>query len=301
MAFLETITVGEAPNRIFVIEWDNVPPFEAEPEDAVTFEVQLFEGSNDIVFLYEDVVSFEHSHGRSATIGLQSEAQAVSLQYSCNHPAVNDATGLVFPHPVKSNDELGQDAVVAREGTAISKAKGRVSELLINLNQHGATTLPDLRTQWLNQSPQLMTDWRWLDLTGDGRDDLILLWRGTAQHPELTQLLVLSPDNAGHLNLQFNQRLSTRQESFSQLTVLETADLTHDDAPDILLHDTLSNKLLLLTHTRGQIDLIPVPEQCTGKLAVLDSDNDGRLEIARDGCAQGRLLLDWNGRSFSTK
>ena len=299
--FLETTTVGEAPNRIFVIEWDDVPPFQAEPEDAITFEVQLFEGSNDIVFLYEDVISFEHSNGRSATIGLQSEAQGVSLQYSCNHSAINDNSGLAFPHPEKPNADLGQEVVIEREAMAVPQAKGHLATLITQLDQHGPTILADLRNQWLSQSPQLITDWRWLDLTGNGRDDLILLWRGTAQHPELAQLVVLAPDDTGQMAAQFNQRLSNREVSLAQMTILETADLTHDSNPDILLHDPSSNQLLLLTTIRGQLDLVTIPEQCTGQLAVVDTDDDGRLEIARDGCQNGRLVLTWNGRSFIPK
>ncbi|MCB8943002.1 MAG: hypothetical protein H6658_04540 [Ardenticatenaceae bacterium] len=299
--YLETITVGEAPNRIFVIEWDNIPPFQAEPEDAVTFEVQLFEGSHDIVFLYEDVLSFERSNGRSATIGLQSEAQGVSLQYSCDRPAMNDAAGLYFPHPAAPNNDLGLDVVIEQEITAVPQAKGHINELLTSLAQHGPASLTDLRHHWLSQTPQLITDWHWLDLAGNGRNDLILLWRGTAQQPELTQLVVLTPDEAGQMSVQLNQRLATRQETFAQLTMAATADLTHDNNPDVLLHDAASGQLLLLTHTRGQLDLIPVPEQCTGKLAVVDSDGDGRWEIARDGCEGGRVVLAWNGRSFTTK
>ena len=42
--FLEYELVGEAPNRIFVLEWDNIPRF-GDPDDRVTFAVQLFEES----------------------------------------------------------------------------------------------------------------------------------------------------------------------------------------------------------------------------------------------------------------
>ena len=299
--YLETTTVGDAPNRIFVIEWDNIPPFQAEPEDAVTFEVQLFEGSNDIVFLYEDVISFERSNGRSATIGLQSEAQGVSLQYGCNRPLINNNSGLYFPHPAQSNEDLGQDVVIDTEVTNVPQAKGHVVQLITSLDRFGSTVLTDLRNRWLSQTPSRVTAWRWLDLAGNGRDDLVILWRGTSQHPELAQLVVLSPDDVGQMTYQFDQRLSSREEALPRITIFETADLTHDGNPDVLLHDPSSNQLLLLTHTREQFDLVPVPEQCEGNLAVLDSDGDGRLEIARDGCPQGRLVLDWNGRSFTAK
>ena len=299
--FLETTTVGEPPNRIFVVEWDNIPPFQAEPEDAVTFEVQLFEDSNHIVFLYEDAISFERSNGRSATIGLQSEAQGVSLQYSCNRPTINDAAGLYFPHPEEPNEDLGQEVIIDRENVAEPQAKGHVVELITNLERYGPTTLIDLRNHWLSQTPPRVTDWRWLDLTGNGRDELVLLWRGTAQHPELAQIVVLSSDDTGQVTYQFDQRLSTRQEALARIAIFETADLTHDHDPDLLLHDPDSGQLLLLTNTNDELELLVIPEQCTGSLAIVDVNNDGRLQIARDGCPQDRLVLDWNGRSFTTK
>jgi hypothetical protein len=296
--YLEYETVGEAPNRLFVIEWDNVPPFQAEPEDAVTFEVQLFEGSNDIVFLYEDVISLERSNGRSATIGLQSEAQGISLQYGCNQPVVANTTGLYFPHPSEPNPDLGQEVVIQGETVRDIQAKGDVAELITNLERQGPTVLTQLRNHWLSQSPARLTEWRWADVVGNGRDDLILLWHSTSQHPELTQLVLLSADETGRMVVLFDQHLSSRQKAISQIAIVATADLTYDDKPDMLLHDEATNQLFVLTTARDVIELVTVPERCTGQLAVVDSNEDGRLEIARDGCPGGRVVLVWNGRTF---
>ena len=297
--FLEYDTVGEAPNRIFVIEWDNIPPFQAEPEDAVTFEVQLFEGSNDIVFLYEDVISLERSNGRSATIGLQSEAQGTALQYGCDRPVVADATGLYFPHPADPNQDLGQEVVIEGQAETRVQAKGDVAELIASLERDGPMVLTQLRNHWLSQSPARMTEWRWADMTGDGRDDLTLLWHSTSQYPELTQLIVLAPDETGRLVVLLDEHLSSRQEVVSQIAIVAAADLTHDDQADILLQDKVTNQLFLLATTGGLPGLTAVPERCTGNLAVLDTNDDGRLEIARDGCQAGRVIMGWNSRSFS--
>jgi hypothetical protein len=136
-------------------------------------------------------------------------------------------------------------------------------------------------------------------MTGDGRDDLILLWHSTSQYPELTQLAVLAPDETGSMVVLFDQRLSSRQEAFSQIAIVATADLSHDGRTDILLHDEVTNQLFLLATGEGALDLMAVPERCSGNLAVLDANGDGRLEIARDGCQEGRVVLGWDGRSFS--
>jgi hypothetical protein len=299
VGYLEYDTVGTAPDRIFVVEWDAIPPFQADLEDVVTFEVQLFEGSNDIVFLYEDVQAFEHEKGRSATIGLQSELQGLSLQYSCNQPVVADTAGLYFPHPEKPNREVGQETVIQRDANRTIQAKGDVADLITRLDQEGPPVLSQLRSHWLSQSPARATEWRWADVTGNGRDDLIFLWHSTVQYPHLSQLVILGQDATGQMNLLFDQRLSTREESFVQMAIVETADLTHDNQPDILLQDEHRHQLFLLTYTKETFDLITVPQRCDGSLAVLDVDGDGRLEIARDGCEGGRVLLGWNGRGFT--
>ena len=298
---MEYETVGEAPNRIFVIEWDNIPPFQAEPEDAVTFEVQLFEGSNDIVFLYEDVISLERSNGRSATIGLQSEVQGTALQYGCNQPVIADATGLYLPHPPEPNRDLGQEVVIEGVAQRGFQAKGDLADLIASLERQGPSALSRLRNHWLSQTPARLTDWRWADMTGNGRDELVLLWRSTKEHPQLTQLVVLSPDETGQMIVLLDQHFSSRQDSFSQITIVDTADLTYDGQPDVLLHDEATHQLFLLTLTRGTLGLNAVPERCNGNLAVLDTNDDGRLEIARDGCPDGRVVVGWNGRAFSSQ
>jgi len=136
-------------------------------------------------------------------------------------------------------------------------------------------------------------------VTGDGRDDLVLLWHSTSQYPQLTQLVVLAPDERGRLAVLFDEYLSSRQEAVSQIAIVAAADLTHNDRADILLHDEATNQLYLLATTGDLPALIAVPERCTGNLAVLDTNDDGRLEIARDGCQAGRVIMGWNGRSFS--
>src|SRR5262249_52751889 len=70
---ITTRTVGNAPNRQFVVEWSNMSILDEDGKDlnaSLTFEAVLFEGSNDIQFMYNSV-SGSRSDGSSATIGLQ--------------------------------------------------------------------------------------------------------------------------------------------------------------------------------------------------------------------------------------
>jgi hypothetical protein len=236
--YLETAVFGAAPARVFVVEWDNVPYHGSD--EGLSFAVHLFEGSNDIVFLYEDVTTAGESNGRSATIGLQSEAAGISLQYSCDQASVSDASGRHFPYPAAPNPAvtLPHQSVPGADHplpTTTISAKGEVATLLNALNQQGLTAVAQLQRHWLSQTPPRMSEWARVDLDGNGREELILLWRGPAQHPELSQLVVLTPDEAGQMRLWLDHRFAARTGPTPQFTLGKVTDLTGDNQPDLLL------------------------------------------------------------------
>ncbi|MCA9919019.1 MAG: hypothetical protein KC445_13750, partial [Anaerolineales bacterium] len=182
--YLQYDVIGEAPDRIFVLEWDDVPVF-GNPDDRVTFAVQLFEESQDILFLYEDVTLLNGNSGGSATIGIQSEAQGVALQFGCNQPVVANASRIRFTEPEEANRDLGLATLALPLTTSSPQtyAKGDIPDLIDQLNLQGGAALPAMHTRWLSQNPPLSARWQWLDLTGDGQDDLLLVRGSTAQYP----------------------------------------------------------------------------------------------------------------------
>lgn len=291
--YLETAVVGEEPNRIFVVEWDSVPRFETG--EPVTFEVQLFEGSHNIVFLYQQVQQSEGGNGRQATIGIQSEAQGLALQFGCNLPVVSDASQLQFSHPDNPNGEVGLAALPALpERTTAVTAKGDTAELLRQLDLRGEVALADLRKAWLAQNPPLITSWERADLTGNGREELIIVRHSTVQQPHLSQVIVVASAETGQRSLLFDQALSTRAQALARVEIEYVGDLTADDQADILLAAPDSGHLLLLTAVNGSLELLPVPLQCSGSLTVQQA------EIVRDQCGgNGRVRTFWNGQAFS--
>lgn len=294
--YLETAVVGEAPHRIFVVEWDDVPRYGDNPDDRVTFSVQLFEGSHDIVFFYEEVATLVDGNGRSATIGLQSAAQGLALQYSCDQAAVSNSRRLYFPHPERANADLGQENVLYRpqERDGLT-AKGEIPALITALNQRGPAVMAAMQRQWLNQQPQRLSEWVWL-ADGNGRSHLLLLWRGPQTRPDLTQLILLSPDDAGQMRLQFNHRFLSREEAVVDLKLVETADLTADGLLDVLLHDGVNGRSYLFTIHTNSPTLHTLPETCAGGLTIQNS------VIIRSGCqTPGRLPVYWNGVAFTTE
>lgn len=295
--YLETEVVGEAPNRIFVIEWDNIPRYGSD-DDRVTFAVQLFEESGNILFLYEDVTLFEGNNGGSATIGLQSAAQGLALQYSCNQPTVANATRILFPHPAQPNGDLGLATAVIPPGETAVQAKGVIAETAAALTAQGRAALPRLRAHWLSQQPQRQTAWAWADLTGNGRDDLIVSWRGPADQPALTELAVFTANGDGRYTPALSLAPSTRTRPVAELAIVAVQDLTGDGLPDgLLASDDGQSQVILAGNDDNTVQVRSLPQQCRGSMGVVD--HAGKPAIVRDGCGtDARLFVQWNGRAF---
>src|SRR5690606_2610545 len=88
-------TVGSAPHRTFVIEWYNRPHF--SNTGSGTFELVLYEGTNNIKYQYQDVVfgSASYDYGISASVGIR-ESGTNYLQYSYNLAVIEDNLAICF-------------------------------------------------------------------------------------------------------------------------------------------------------------------------------------------------------------
>ncbi|MBK8431221.1 MAG: hypothetical protein IPL28_07985 [Chloroflexi bacterium] len=101
VGYLEYEVVGTAPERIYVLEWDDIPLYSTG--ELVTFEVQLHEAGNNIFMLYQNV---DLASGRDAVVAIQSEQQGLALTYSCLQPALANGLQLGFLHPEEANPAL---------------------------------------------------------------------------------------------------------------------------------------------------------------------------------------------------
>jgi hypothetical protein len=302
--YLKTAVYNTAPNRIFIVEWERVPRYAPIPADGehITFAVQLFEGSNDIVFHYPDVTLLRDGNGRSATIGLQSENQGLALQYGCNQSMVADPSAIYFPHPGTPNTEIGQTAVI--EQGAIDPqtlaTKGLAADLLAQLDPRQPEQLVRWQRHWLQQTPPRQSEWGWLDMTGNGRNELFVTWYGRAGQPHLTQLLLVAPDEAGNHQLLWQQGATSSRsgDGPARLNITTRADLTHDGRTDLLLYDPDNQRHWLLTQATGQFDLHPLPDQCAGAARIIEL-TDGRSALVRGSCGDdGRLTYVWEDGRF---
>jgi hypothetical protein len=230
---LETAVVGEAPGRIFVVEWDNVPIYGNDIEDRVTFQAQLFE-SGDIVFLYEDPATVAGGNGGAAVVGIQSERQGLSLSYSCRQPTLPAPGGLRLAHPAEPNPrptEPEDEPAAAAPPLPAPQLKGPVADVVAALGTNGPASLASLRLRWLGERPARAFVWQAADLTGDAGEDVIAVWSGGPGATELAQVAVVSVAD-GTPAVLLDQRLATRAEGYRQMTVAEVTDLTGDGRAD---------------------------------------------------------------------
>lgn len=87
---------GTAPNRVYVVDWDDVRPFGGTAADAVDFQLQLYENGDHIEFHYIDTDSDAvHTRGSSATVGID-HLNVSDLQYSLNTASISDGLAIRF-------------------------------------------------------------------------------------------------------------------------------------------------------------------------------------------------------------
>jgi uncharacterized repeat protein (TIGR01451 family) len=91
-------TVGNAPYRQFIVEWYNRPHY--SNVGNATFELILYETTNNIKYQYQDVVFGDslYDYGASATVGIR-QTTPNYLQYSYNQPVIQDALAICFQYP----------------------------------------------------------------------------------------------------------------------------------------------------------------------------------------------------------
>jgi hypothetical protein len=91
-------TFGTAPHRIFVVEWYNRPHY--SNVGNATFELILYEGTNNIKYQYQDVVfgNPSYDYGISATVGIRG-LHPNYLQRSYNQAVIQNLYAICFTYP----------------------------------------------------------------------------------------------------------------------------------------------------------------------------------------------------------
>ncbi|HTV17648.1 MAG TPA: carboxypeptidase regulatory-like domain-containing protein, partial [Polyangiaceae bacterium] len=128
-----TETVGEAPNRRFVIEYRDAA-VQFDPSQLVRFEIVLHE-TGEIGLVYHTASPSPLQRGSSAGVGMEDETGTIGFQYSNNQPVLESGTAVLFTSPpagfvrgivTDSNDGAGiasADITVTQSGTVVRKAQ----------------------------------------------------------------------------------------------------------------------------------------------------------------------------------
>lgn len=87
--------VGSAPNRKVVVNWVGVP-LDMSRSTKLTFQAILYEGSNDIVFQYQNVGTGAYSAGASATVGIEDQTGTQACKFSYNTRSLVNKTAIRF-------------------------------------------------------------------------------------------------------------------------------------------------------------------------------------------------------------
>lgn len=113
-------TSGLAGHQVFTVWWHNVAHFGGDPA-TVSFQAQLFEGSDRIEFHYLDASHPTAGNGVQGTVGLDNGTHS-ALQYSFNTARLRDGLVIAF-QPARCDGEdathigtFGHDTVTGTSG-----------------------------------------------------------------------------------------------------------------------------------------------------------------------------------------
>lgn len=99
-------TLGSGGSRRLIVQWNFAQSKPGPGIDTVTFEVKLFEGSNNIEFHYFDATIDDDpnvSKGKDATVGIRDingQTSGRNLEWSFNQAVINNGQAIRFVAPV---------------------------------------------------------------------------------------------------------------------------------------------------------------------------------------------------------
>ena len=134
-SIIKTGTAGSSPNQIFVITWESMRQYQNCSSDPVTFQVQLFEGSNDVQFHYQDATASgvsdwntgeTVSNGGAGTIGI-SPGSSSDLQFSFNSQSIAASRAIRF-YSNESPTAVAAGPFSGSEGSAVTLSDGGSSD-----------------------------------------------------------------------------------------------------------------------------------------------------------------------------
>ncbi|MFM1786531.1 MAG: hypothetical protein RL228_481, partial [Actinomycetota bacterium] len=107
LSSLRYATTGTSPNRKFISQWTNIY-FHGTSIQLGTFQIILYETTNNIQFQYRDILGDARANGNSATVGIASSSQVV--QYSNNQALISQGQAISFTRNSASSYTMNSSA-----------------------------------------------------------------------------------------------------------------------------------------------------------------------------------------------
>lgn len=88
-------TIGNVGSRMLIVQWTNYGYYSSDLPMG-TFQIILYEGSNNIRTQYRQLLTAERSYGQSATIGLENSGGSAGVLYSYNAPSLDPEQSILW-------------------------------------------------------------------------------------------------------------------------------------------------------------------------------------------------------------
>jgi len=126
-------TLGMEPNRRFIVQWHNRDHSNLSSNQTITFQLVLYENSNNFDFVYGDVVfgNTQYDSGASATIGIQGTSGTSYLQYSYNDNSFfnSGVTAICFSDGTPLSTTVNTDQALPGDSITYTLKLGNYSNL----------------------------------------------------------------------------------------------------------------------------------------------------------------------------
>jgi hypothetical protein len=126
-----TATLGAAPNRTFIVQWDDLASY-AIATTTATFELVLSESTDTIRFEYlTTAFGNEADNGAWSTVGLQGDATGLATQYSYMQPSLRPDSAIEWTFtPGASANAESAPAVISAGQPTLAVAQSTVTALV---------------------------------------------------------------------------------------------------------------------------------------------------------------------------
>lgn len=140
-------TRGVAPNRRFIVQYQDVG-FTGDPgAGSVTFQVILYEGSNDVLMQYADVEDSDRARGSDAEVGVRGGAGSLpgageKFEYSRFNPALSNGLAVLFPATgdlLVTNTTIENNTAGEEGGGIFNDGSNNTTAALVNTSVIGNT------------------------------------------------------------------------------------------------------------------------------------------------------------------